>query len=227
MLKERQMFLAFVPLLLNLTMDHNILRACSIATKPAFFWLFTLVLMLINSHCIVCSNSTCIQIEREALLRLKQDLQDPSNRLASWAADDGDCCSWTGVICNAVTGHVHKLDLRGPIDEDGTQARSIEYKRLALGGTINPSLLDLKHLHHLDLSNNDFGGIRIPDFFGSLRSLRYLNLSHAGFGGEIPHQLGNLTNLLYLNLHVSWYSTAYDGMHCKSLQWISGFTSLQ
>ncbi|GAY65332.1 hypothetical protein CUMW_240310 [Citrus unshiu] len=36
--------------------------------------------------------------EREALLRFKQDLKDPANRLALWS--DGNCCTWAGVVCN-------------------------------------------------------------------------------------------------------------------------------
>ncbi|XP_050246646.1 receptor-like protein 50 isoform X2 [Quercus robur] len=53
----------------------------------------------------------CIQSEQQALLRFKQDLTDPLNRLASWAGD-GDCCQWVGVVCNNVTGHVQELHLR-------------------------------------------------------------------------------------------------------------------
>ncbi|KAI4354353.1 hypothetical protein L6164_003223 [Bauhinia variegata] len=80
------------------------------------------------------------------------------------------------------------------------------YERYRFGGEINPPLLELKHLNHLDLSCNDFGGMPIPNFIGSLKSLTYLNLSAARFRGEIPHQLGNLSNLLFLDLGTSQFS---------------------
>ncbi|KAK2639620.1 hypothetical protein Ddye_027415, partial [Dipteronia dyeriana] len=52
----------------------------------------------------------CIESEKQSLLRFKEDLTDPSNRLASWN-DDGDCCTWAGVVCSNVTGHVLELHL--------------------------------------------------------------------------------------------------------------------
>nr|DAD42423.1 TPA_asm: hypothetical protein HUJ06_000653 [Nelumbo nucifera] len=50
-----------------------------------------------------------------------------------------------------------------------------------LSGQIDPALLRLKSLSYLDLSLNTFQGIPIPNFIGSLKRLRYLNLSDAGF----------------------------------------------
>ncbi|XP_023879448.1 receptor-like protein EIX1 [Quercus suber] len=160
----------------------------------------------------------CIESERQALLKFKQDLKDPLNRLVSWAAD-GDCCQWVGVVCHNVTGHVHELRLRSfPLVDD-----SASYERSRLGGKINPSLLDLKHLIYLDLSNNYFHYTQIPKFIGSMGSLRYLNLSSAGFGGLIPHQLGNLSNLHYLDLGGS-----YDNdLNVMNLQWLSGLPLIQ
>ena len=135
----------------------------------------------------------CIESERQALLKFKQDLKDPLNRLVSWAGD-GDCCHWVGVVCHNVTGHVHELRLRSfPSVDD-----SASYDRSRLGGKINHSLLDLKHLIYLDLSYNDFGGSQTPKFLGSIENLRYLNLS-------------NYDNNLYV----------------MNLQWLFGLPSIQ
>ncbi|KAL4618788.1 hypothetical protein ACB092_06G035200, partial [Castanea dentata] len=171
------------------------------------------------------SKVRCIERERHALLNFKQDLTDPSNRLASWAvaASNEDCCDWVGVVCHNCIGHVLQLHLRTfypTTDDDQYEA----YERSEFGGKIHPSLLDLKHLIYLDLSYNDFGGTHIPKFLGSMESLRYLNLSNAVFGGLIPHQLGNLSNLHNLNLGDSIY---YNSLYVENLQWLSGLPLLQ
>ncbi|XP_030929427.1 receptor-like protein EIX2 [Quercus lobata] len=181
------------------------------------------------------SGVRCIESERLALLNFKQDLEDPSNRLASWVAtaSDVDCCDWDSVVCHNRTGHVLQLHLKAfyPLYDDELttddaqyEAQLQTYERSVFSGKINPSLLDLKHLIYLDLSYNDFGGAHIPKFLGSMGSLRYLNLSNAGFGGLIPHQLRNLSNLHYLNLGGSAY---YDNLYAMNLQWLSGLPSLQ
>ena len=181
-------------------------------TLTIFLWLLT-----------TDSEVGCIQSERHALLNFKQHLIDPSDRLASWAAADVDCCHWFGVVCHNRTGHVHELHLRSFFPDDA-QWEFQAYERSRFGGKINPSLLDLKDLIYLDLSFNDFNYTPIPKFLGSMGSLRYLNLSHAGFGGLIPHQLGNLSNLHYLNLGGSSY---YNNLYVMNLQWLSALPLLQ
>ncbi|KAK8633939.1 hypothetical protein V6N13_014770 [Hibiscus sabdariffa] len=185
--------------------------------------LFHFLLVIAVAVCFSCSccdgNSNVLRIEseREALLKLKNDLIDPSNRLSSWV-EGGGCCKWVGVACHNLTGHVDQLHLAAPPDEDEASERS------KLGGTINPSLLHLKHLTSLDLSNNNFSNIQIPYFLGLLGSLTYLDLSFAQFQGAIPHNLGNLSKLQYLDLRCDFYS--WD-MEAKSLQWVSSISSLQ
>ncbi|CAN6684198.1 unnamed protein product [Malus baccata var. baccata] len=155
----------------------------------------------------------CIDKERQALLIFKQHLLDPSGRLSSWVGHD--CCQWKGVSCNNRTGHVVKMDLRNPYEERDM------YEKFRLGGKINASLLSLKHLNYLDLSNNDFYSIQVPNFFGELKSLQYLNLSSASFGGEIPPSLGNLSSLNFLDL--GWNI----GLTSRKLNWLSRLSSLK
>ncbi|KAF8391021.1 hypothetical protein HHK36_023321 [Tetracentron sinense] len=163
----------------------------------------------------------CIEFERQALLEFKEGLKDPSDRLSSWVGKD--CCRWRGVSCSNTTKHVVKLDLHN--SNYSNYYYSSNKSSLAISGEINPSLLDLKHLNYLDLSNNDFGGIRIPEFIGSFKKLRYLNLSYALFGAEIPPHLGNLSSLRYLDL-TTVFSFDFD-LYVNNLQWLSGLSNLE
>ena len=77
-----------------------------------FLFLVFLIIIHPNFFCNGDSQSEirCIKSERNALLKFKQDLQDPSDRLASWSGDV-DCCQWVGVVCHNVTAHIHEIHL--------------------------------------------------------------------------------------------------------------------
>ncbi|XP_062079924.1 receptor-like protein EIX2 [Humulus lupulus] len=86
---------------------------------------------------------------------------------------------------------------------------------------LSSNLLELQHLNYLDLSGNNFSYSKIPNFFGSMKNLKYLNLSHAHFGGLISLQFANLTSLQVLDLQ-----GLYD-VSTRTFQWASNLLSLQ
>ena len=121
----------------------------------------------------------CRERERQALLHFKQGVVDDFGMLSSWGngEDKRDCCKWRGVECDNQTGHVIVLDPHAPFDG-------------YLGGKIGPSLAELQHLKHLNLSWNDFEGnyihiylVKIHQFvsaeYNSLFSQFYRNSSHS------------------------------------------------
>ncbi|KAL3321390.1 hypothetical protein AABB24_039155 [Solanum stoloniferum] len=97
-----------------------------------------------------------------------------------------DCCSWDGVICDEMTGHVIELDLGSS----------------GLVGTIdsNSSLFQLSHLQRLDLSMNNFSNSHISPEFGNFSSLTHLDLSDSYFSGQIPSEISHLSKLHSLSL---------------------------
>ncbi|XBH75279.1 hypothetical protein VPH35_102067 [Triticum aestivum] len=140
----------------------------------------------------------CIPRERNALLDFKVGLTDPINFLSSWRGVE--CCQWTGVVCSNRTGHVIMLKINSgwPLD----------------------SFMDRK----LDLSRNNFGGQPIPELIGSLGRgrLTHLDLSDSHFGGRIPPHLGNLSNLVSLQLNYMAH-----GSYSPDLTWVSCLQKLQ
>ncbi|KAJ9678524.1 hypothetical protein PVL29_020647 [Vitis rotundifolia] len=133
----------------------------------------------------------CVERERQALLRFKHGLVDDYGILSSW--DTRDCCQWRGVRCSNQSGHIIMLQLPAP-------STGYVYEYQSLRGEISPSLLELEHLTHLDLSCNDFQRSPIPPFLASLPKIQHLNLSDSNFTGRLPSQLENLSNLLSLDL---------------------------
>ncbi|XP_052883592.1 receptor-like protein EIX2 [Gossypium arboreum] len=130
----------------------------------------------------------CKDSERKALLEFKHSLQavnsSGNDALSSWKSED--CCIWLGLNCNGLKGYVEMIDFSDRL--------------WVIAGTISPSLLKLHHLISLKFNRNDFNGSLIPEFFGSLKKLKILDLSNANFRGPIPSLLGNLSMLETLRL---------------------------
>ncbi|XP_049397459.1 receptor-like protein 7 [Solanum stenotomum] len=132
-----------------------------------------------------------------ALLQFKQHFEITSEyvchfrgqasfpKIKSWN-ESRDCCTWDGVTCDMLNGHVIGLDLSCSL----------------LKGTIHPnsSLFHLHHLQILNLAYNNFSTSSIPHNIGRLTNLRNLNLSYSYFDGKIPTEISYLSNLVSLDL---------------------------
>ncbi|KAL1307356.1 hypothetical protein AAHE18_17G027100 [Arachis hypogaea] len=109
--------------------------------------------------------------------------------MSTW--DNGtDCCSWMGVTCDSLSGHVIGLDLSCS----------------ALVGIIHPNttLFHLTHLQTLNFAHNHIYNSQLSSQFGGFVSLTHLNLSYCQFKGDIPSQISHLSKLQSLDL--SWNS---------------------
>ncbi|XP_038973331.1 receptor-like protein EIX1 [Phoenix dactylifera] len=194
----------------------------SSASGPCVIGHCLLFACFLSAEFLICrgaSDGSCLDAERKALLQFKSGLSDPENRLSSWQGRN--CCRWRGVSCDNQTGFVIGIDLQNQHPKDFGSVSNSRNGFWNLSGRVDPSLLQLKSLRHLDLSYNTFEGIRIPEFIGSLNNLRYLDLSNAGFVGTIPPRLGNLSRLQYLDL-----SSNFQLLMVDSFQWITGLSSL-
>ncbi|XP_057537773.1 pollen receptor-like kinase 3 [Amaranthus tricolor] len=105
--------------------------------------------------------------EAEALMAFKNSLSN-SESLDTWKPET-DHCKWEGVFC----------------DKGKSEIRRLHLTKMNLSGKIDvKSLIEIKHLISLSLSNNSFEGPLPP--FNLLKDLKALYLSSNKFSGEIP-----------------------------------------
>ncbi|XP_020999242.1 receptor-like protein EIX2 [Arachis duranensis] len=166
------------------------------------------VLIMLYDAGLIHGEVTCLENERQSLLRFKQGIDDPLDILSTWR--DDDCCKWQRITCSNQTGHVLRLHLRG------------SYSHYLFGQANTSTLIDLQNLQHLDLSSNRFLNSNISEDIGLFTKLRHLNLSYSEFRGSIPYQLGKLTHLQYLDLSYNFLDGVipYQLKHLGQLQYL-------
>ncbi|GKV21476.1 hypothetical protein SLEP1_g31452 [Rubroshorea leprosula] len=115
----------------------------------------------------------------------EQPYDTPYPKTESWK-EGIDCCSWDGVTCHNVTGHVIGVDLSNS----------------CLHGSFpsNNSLFLIKSLQTLNLACNDFKHSKIPREIGQFASLKHLDLSNSVFSGQVPEEISHLSKLVSLDL---------------------------
>ncbi|KAK2378069.1 receptor protein Cf-9 [Trifolium repens] len=141
------------------------------------------------------SDFSCHPEDSYALLQFKSSFTTFTNyacheqpqKTSTWK-NGTNCCSWHGVTCDTVSGHVIGLNLNLGCE--------------SLQGNIYPNstLFQLSHLQSLNLSYNDFFGTHFHSKFGGFQNLTHLDLSLCGFQGEIPPQISHLSKLTSLHL---------------------------
>lgn len=193
------------------------------------FYLICVVAILCISLCVGSFHpKKCPETDKQALLKLKDGFVHGRHILSSW--NGGDCCKWKGISCNNLTGHVTRLELLfseyNLSDEPGDVNDPAKGMRLiisnvsgALGGKIDSSICELRHLTILYLSLNKLEG-EIPKCIGSLGQLIELNLAQNELVGSIPQTLANLSNLQNLELGLNY-------LVVNDLEWLSHLSNLR
>ncbi|PIN26316.1 Leucine-rich repeat protein [Handroanthus impetiginosus] len=158
-----------------------------------FSWL--LLMSLFQILYLVRISGQCLNDQRDLLVQFKKGLDFDSlssNKLVNWDPNI-DCCNWDGVVCDKESGNIISLSLENEFISDGLENST--------------ALFNLQFLEKLNLAFNTFNRVQIPKGLRNLTNLVYLNLSNAGFGGQVPFELSTMRKLVALDLSASFPGT--------------------
>ncbi|KAI5668127.1 hypothetical protein M9H77_17980 [Catharanthus roseus] len=147
-------------------------------------------LQMLNTFLILCLffwPSTSDPLETQALLKFKNQLNDPLNYLDSWKDSDSPC-KFYGVSCDPETGLVTEI--------------SLENK--SLSGVISPAIFVLQSLTSLWLPTNLLSG-NLPSELINCANLKVVNVTGNNMNGSIP-DLSKLVKLEILDLSINYFS---------------------
>ncbi|KAJ6961478.1 hypothetical protein NC652_000413 [Populus alba x Populus x berolinensis] len=159
----------------------------SVATSAVIipmFWLLLLVATISVGFCYGCSSAGCRLSEKGALLKFKNDLTDPSNRLASWVSDE-DCCRWPPLW-------------QGSSLKNCTQLVTLDFTVNNLRGNLPTWMGKLSSMKILNLHANQFDG-QIPVEFCDLASSQVLDLAYNSWNGTIPSCINHFSSMDKMN----------------------------
>ncbi|CAN8266102.1 unnamed protein product [Cochlearia groenlandica] len=177
-------------------------------TKEISFTMFLTMTLLMISLTNGGDIHSSMQLNDDVLglIVFKSDLKDPYSHLKSWNEDDDTPCSWSYIKCNPKTSRVTDVSLTG----------------LALTGKIGRGIQKLQHLKVLSLSNNNFTG-NIMSLSQNI-NLKKLDLSHNNLSGSIPSYFGSMSSLRYIDLTGNSFSGSLSHgffNNCSSLRHLS------
>ncbi|KAL2513648.1 BRASSINOSTEROID INSENSITIVE 1-associated receptor kinase 1 [Forsythia ovata] len=121
--------------------------------------------------------------EGDALIELKNNLNDPNQVLQSWNSTNVTPCTWFHITCDS-----------------GDSVTRVDLGNASLSGQLVPRLGQLQYLQYLELDSNNISG-RIPYELGNLTNLVSLNLYRNNLSGPVPETLGKLQKLRFLRLN--------------------------
>ncbi|KAM3320200.1 leucine-rich repeat receptor-like protein kinase TDR [Capsicum chacoense] len=182
-------------------------------------FLITFFFFLTRISLVFSFTSSNLPLQLISLLTLKSSFHDHQNTFNDWdptlafsRPGSHIWCSWSGIKCDKKTNQITSLDL----------------SRRNLSGTIPSDIINLVHLHHLNLSGNAFDGplqtvifefpflktldishnnfnSTFPSGVSRLKSLTHLNAYSNNFTGPLPEEVVQLPNLEYLNFGGSYF----------------------
>ncbi|XP_057738086.1 inactive LRR receptor-like serine/threonine-protein kinase BIR2 [Arachis stenosperma] len=162
---------------------------------------------------VLCSSQVTEEDDVKCLKGIKDTLQDPQGRLATWRFRNttvGFICDFVGVTCwNLKENRVLALDLQGmklsgqipsSLKFCGKNIQKLDLGSNSLSSNIPPEICTwMQFLVSLDLSDNQLTG-SIPPTLANCTYLNELVLNDNELSGTIPYQLGSLTRLKKLSV---------------------------